>query len=128
MRPNRTVHDSHARAAAATTRLPRGRRTLGTRSKPRCLRHPVVNVGVKPMVSQERVRELALALPEVVERDHHGRPSFRIAGKIFATVWDAGHVNVMLDEGGVKTAVEDTPAACDEVWWGRRLAAVRVAL
>jgi hypothetical protein len=80
------------------------------------------------MVSQERVRELALALPEVVERDHHGRPSFRIAGKIFATVWDAGHVNVMVDEAGVKTAVQDTPEACDEVWWGRRLAAVRVAL
>jgi len=37
------------------------------------------------MVSGDKARELALALPESVEHDHHGRPSFRVAGKIFAT-------------------------------------------
>jgi hypothetical protein len=37
------------------------------------------------MVSRKQARELALALPEAVEQDHHGRPSFRVAGKIFAT-------------------------------------------
>ena len=41
---------------------------------------------------------LALALPDAVEQDHHGRPSFRVGGKIFATLWDDEHVNVMLDE------------------------------
>jgi hypothetical protein len=73
-------------------------------------------------------RELALALPEAVEQDHHGRPSFRVGGKIFATLWDEEHMNVMLDEGGILTAVQEHPDACHEVWWGKRLAAVRVDL
>jgi hypothetical protein len=80
------------------------------------------------MVSRERARQLALALPEAVEQDHHGRPSFRIAGKIFATQWDDDHMNVMLDEGGILTAVHTMPETCEEVWWGKRLAAVRVNL
>jgi hypothetical protein len=80
------------------------------------------------MVSREQARQLALALPEAVEQDHHGRPSFRVAGKIFATQWDEGHMNVMLDEGGILTTVEGQPETCEEVWWGKRLAAVRVHL
>lgn len=80
------------------------------------------------MVSRARARQLALALPEAVELDHHGRPSFRVAGKIFATQWDEDHMNVMLDEGGVRTAVDGAPETCKEVWWGKRLTAVRVDL
>jgi hypothetical protein len=71
---------------------------------------------------------LALELPEAVERDHHGRPSFRVGGRIFATLWDQDHMNVMLDEPGILTAVQDHPEVCAEVWWGKRLAAVRVDL
>jgi len=37
-------------------------------------------------------------------------------------------MNVMLDEGGVLTAVQARPDVCAEVWWGKRLAAVRVDL
>jgi hypothetical protein len=80
------------------------------------------------MVSREQARQLALALPEAVEQDHHGRPSFRVAGKIFATQWDEDHMNVMLDEGGILTAIHHHPGICEEVWWGKRLAAVRVDL
>jgi hypothetical protein len=80
------------------------------------------------MVSYEQARKIALALPEAVERDHHGRPSFRVGGRIFATLWDEDHTNVMLDEAGIRTAVQSTPEACAEVWWGKRLAAVRVDL
>jgi hypothetical protein len=79
-------------------------------------------------VSREQARQLALALPEAAEQDHHGRPSFRVGGKIFATQWDEEHMNVMLDEGGIRTAIHDAPDACEEVWWGKRLAAVRVNL
>ena len=79
-------------------------------------------------VSREQAREIALALPEAVEQDHHGRPSFRVGGRIFATQWDDQHMNVMLDEGGILTAVHDAPDTCEEVWWGKRLAAVRVDL
>ena len=80
------------------------------------------------MVSPEQARQLALAFPEAVEQDHHGRPSFRVAGKIFATLWDEEHMNIMLDEGGVRTAVHGDMETCEEVWWGKRLAAVRVDL
>ena len=80
------------------------------------------------MIAADEARGLALALPETVEQDHHGRPSFRIGGKILATLWDAGHMNVMLDEGGIRTAVQAHPAVCEEVYWGKRLAAVRVDL
>jgi hypothetical protein len=80
------------------------------------------------VVSREEARQLALALPEAVEQDHHGRPSFRVAGKIFATQWDEEHMNVMLEEGGVLTAVDANPDICEPVHWGKRLAAARVDL
>jgi hypothetical protein len=79
-------------------------------------------------VSVDEARALALSLPEAVELDHHGRPSFRVGGKIFATLWNEGRMNVMLDEGGILTAVESAPDASEKVWWGKRLAAVGVTL
>jgi hypothetical protein len=79
-------------------------------------------------VSADEARALALALPEAVEQDHHGRPSFRVGGKIFATLWNEGRMNLMVDEGGIRTAIDAAPEACEEVWWGKRLAAVGVAL
>jgi hypothetical protein len=79
-------------------------------------------------ISPDQARSLALALPEAVEQDHHGRPSFRVGGKIFATLWDENRMNVMLDEGGILTAVESAPDTCEKVWWGKRLAAVGVTL
>jgi hypothetical protein len=80
------------------------------------------------VVSVDQARALALALPEAVEEDHHGRPSFRVGGKIFATLWDEDTMNVMLDPDGIRTAVQAKPSACAERWWGKRLAAVAVAL
>jgi hypothetical protein len=80
------------------------------------------------VVSAEEARQLALAFPEAVEQDHHGRPSFRVGGKIFATLWDAERMNVMLDEDGIRTAIHDEPDACEPIRWGKRLAAVGVNL
>ena len=37
-------------------------------------------------------------------------------------------MNVMLCEPGIHTAVTTHPAACEEFWWGKRLAAVHVDL
>ena len=37
-------------------------------------------------------------------------------------------MNVMLDEDGIRTATQDDPESREEVWWGKRLAAVRVDL
>ncbi len=79
-------------------------------------------------MTAEDARRLALALPDAVERDHHGRPSFRVAGRIFATIWDERTMNVMVDEPGIRTAVAEHPAWCSERYWGKRLAAVAVDL
>jgi hypothetical protein len=88
-----------------------------------------MRTGLGPdVVSVVEARTLALALPEAVEQDHHGRPSFRVGGKIFATLWDEEHMNVMVDEDGIRTAVQAEPSICAEQWWGKRLAAVRVSL
>jgi hypothetical protein len=79
-------------------------------------------------VSPNDARAAALSLPEAVEQDHHGRPSFRVGGKIFATLWNDERMNVMLDEGGILTAIDSAPDACEQVWWGKRLSAVGVSL
>lgn len=79
-------------------------------------------------ISPSHAAALALALPEAVQADHHGRPSFRVNAKIFATLADATHMNVMLDESGIRTAVQSHPHACAERWWGKRLSAATVDL
>jgi hypothetical protein len=80
------------------------------------------------MVSPGEVRRLALGLPDAVEQDHHGFPSFRVGGRIFATLPDEATLRVMLDEGGIRTAIHDAPRVCAEQWWGKKLAAVAVDL
>lgn len=79
-------------------------------------------------MTPDDARQLALGLPEAVEQDHHGRPSFRVGGKIFATLWDERTMNVMLDEPGIRTAIERHPEWSTERYWGERLAAVAVDL
>jgi hypothetical protein len=79
-------------------------------------------------VTDAEARRAALSLPDAVEMDHHGRPSFRVNGAIFATLWAAGKMNVMLDHHGIMDAVDAHPDVCTEMWWGQRLAAVQVDL
>jgi hypothetical protein len=80
------------------------------------------------VISPQDLHGLALALPEAAEADHHGMSSFRVGGKIFATVPDAAHVRVMVDEGEIRALVAEDPATFQEVWWGKRLSAVLVSL
>ena len=58
-------------------------------------------------VTPDDARRLALDLPDVVERDHHGFPSFRAGarGRIFATLPTAEVLRVMLDEESIREAV-----------------------
>jgi len=80
------------------------------------------------VLSVEEVRELALGLPEAIEQDHHGRPSFRVADRIFATLWTPRALNVMAGEELIRAAVERSPESFSEVHWGKRLAAVQIDL
>ncbi|MFT4540620.1 MAG: hypothetical protein ACI841_001756 [Planctomycetota bacterium] len=73
------------------------------------------------------LRKIALALPDTSEQPHHGFPSFRTKNKIFATVPDDTHIHVMLDEDDIRSAVT-THDCCEEMYWGKRLSAVRVDL
>lgn len=61
------------------------------------------------MTDPAAVRTSALALPGAIEADHHGRPSFPV--QVFATLWDPEHLNVMLDEDRIRTAVQGIPNA-----------------
>jgi len=80
------------------------------------------------MTTLQQARALALALPEASEQDHHGMASFRIRGKIFATVPDDAHLRIMADDRAIHWAVAEHPAACREFYWGKRLACVVVDL
>ena len=53
---------------------------------------------------------MALALPDTTEAPHHERTSFRVGGKIFATMPpDGASVNVLLDEEEAREAAEESP-------------------
>jgi hypothetical protein len=80
------------------------------------------------VVDADEARAIALALPGATEQDHHGRPSFRVQGKIFATLWSASALNVMLGDDLILAAVAAAPDVCAPRYWGKRLAAVRVDL
>jgi hypothetical protein len=75
-----------------------------------------------------QARDLALRLPEATEQDHHGIPSFRVRGRIFATAPDDRHLRIMAPEEEIRAAVAEDPAAYSEFWWGSRLACVVVRL
>ena len=80
------------------------------------------------MIPLGKARAIALALPDATESDHWGNPSFRIYGRIFATVPDPAHLNVMIDPFDVDAAVREDPAACSELLWGKEVRGVRVDL
>ncbi|MGY1717382.1 hypothetical protein ACI78R_23195 [Geodermatophilus sp. SYSU D01106] len=76
-------------------------------------------------MTEEQVRALALALPEVTEADHHGRPSFRLGTAVLATLWAPGILNVMVGESEARAA---EGGAVSLLWWGKRLYGVQVDL
>ena len=77
----------------------------------------------------EEARRFALSLPGVTEEPHFDMASFRVRGKIFATVPpDGEHLHVFVDEGEVHAAVAEDPAAFEPLLWGQRLRGLRVRL
>ena len=79
-------------------------------------------------MTPDDVRVLALALPETAEQPHFERTSFRVAGKIFATMPPDGEsANILLGEEDARVAAEASDGV-ELLWWGRRLSGVRVAL
>jgi hypothetical protein len=80
------------------------------------------------MMTPTQVRALVEALPEAIEQDHHGFPSFRVRGKIFATLPNAQRLNVFIDLDELPAVLALASDACHELRWGRQVRGVSVLL
>jgi len=74
-------------------------------------------------------RRFALSLPETAEEPHFEMSSFRVRGKIFATVPpDRAYLNVFVDELEIAASAAQDPAVYEPLRWGRRVRGLRVRL
>ncbi|HEY2430555.1 MAG TPA: MmcQ/YjbR family DNA-binding protein [Acidimicrobiales bacterium] len=77
----------------------------------------------------DEARRFAATFPEVTEEPHFDMSSFRVRGKIFVTVPpDGRHLHVFVDEAEARACAAENPRGFEELWWGKRLAGVRVTL
>lgn len=77
----------------------------------------------------ETARRFALSLPETTEEPHFDMSSFRVRGKIFATVPpEGGLLHVFVDEAEARSVAASNPDVYSELWWGKRLSGLRVFL
>ncbi len=77
----------------------------------------------------EDVRSYALSLPETTEEPHFQSSSFRIRGKIIATVPpDGGHLHVFVTDEERELALATEPVFIEKLYWGARVAGLRVVL
>jgi hypothetical protein len=61
-----------------------------------------------------------LALPEVEESAHHGRPDLRVRGKIFATLpTESNSANVKITPENFHALLEREPGVFSKVWGDR---------
>ena len=75
------------------------------------------------------VRTHALALPEATEEPHFDFISFRVRGKIFATVPpDEEYLHVFLGEEARAAALEKHCAFAEELRWGKKVLGLRISL
>src|SRR5712692_11342406 len=74
-------------------------------------------------------RAFALSLPGATEEPHFDMSSFRVRGKIFATVPpDEGHLHVFVGEPEVHACVAESPEAFEPLRWGPRTRGLRINL
>lgn len=75
------------------------------------------------------VRKYALSLPGVSEEPHFIFVSFRVGKKIFVTVPPDGEsIHVFLPEFARETALVLYPEFTEKLFWGKRVAGIRVIL
>ena len=77
----------------------------------------------------DAVRQFALSLPEASEEPHFHYSSFRVGGKIFATMPPSNDLlHVFAPEEDRQAAIAAHPEACKTLHWGKRVVGVRVDL
>jgi hypothetical protein len=78
-------------------------------------------------VNVKEVRRLALALPQVSEEPHFHLSSFRVHGKIFATLApDGSFLNVFVGDEQRELMVAVEPKAYEALWWGKKVVGLHV--
>jgi hypothetical protein len=84
---------------------------------------------LEPVGDLDSARAFALSLPGSTEEPHFDMSSFRVRGRIFATVPpDDEHLHVFVAEGEVHAAVAEDPAAFEPLLWGQRLRGLRIRI
>jgi len=81
------------------------------------------------MGGYQRARAFALSLPGASEEPHFDMSSFRVNGKIFATVPPGEeYLHVFVDETEAEASVAEDPAAFAPLLWGKRPRGLRINL
>lgn len=76
-----------------------------------------------------QVRRFAMSLADVTEAPHFNYSSFRVGGKIFATVPPEGeHLHVFVAEQEREIALALEPAFVEKLHWGVRVVGLRITL
>lgn len=74
-------------------------------------------------------RRYALTLPDTAEAPHHHYESFRVRGKIFATVPPGRrHLHVFVGEEQRELALARFPEAVEKLWWGKKVVGLKIRL
>lgn len=75
------------------------------------------------------VRKFALSLPSANEEPHFEAASFRIKGKIFATLPQSGeYAHIFVDDEPREMALAMYPEFIEKLVWGKKIWGVRVRL
>ena len=81
------------------------------------------------MIELSQIRRFALSLPEVTEEPHFQYTSFRVRGKIFATVPpQANFLHVFVGDREREIALALEPGFIDKLLWGGKVVGLRVDL
>ena len=77
----------------------------------------------------DQVRRFALSFPESTEEPHFHYTSFRVRGKIFATAPPEGeYLHLFVSAEDRAATLEQNPDFLGELYWGKRVAGLRVLL
>jgi hypothetical protein len=86
-----------------------------------------VDAGIAMKIAQ--VRQCALSLPEAAEEPHFQSTSFRVRGKIFATVPPGDEfLHIFASEEERELALTMEPDFVEKLYWGKRIAGLRIVL
>jgi hypothetical protein len=72
------------------------------------------------------IRKIVAGLEGAAEEPHHHLVSFRINGRIFATMpGDGSFLNIFVDEAAREKMLGMYPDSYEKVWWGKNVMGIR---